>query len=70
MLLKNPDLIILDEATSALDNIVERQIQAELNQLAAGRTSIIIAHRLFYDSKRGPNFSLGPGQGACASWHF
>ncbi len=46
MLLKNPDLIILDEATSALDNIVERQIQAELNQLAAGRTSIIIAHRL------------------------
>ncbi|XP_023226484.1 ABC transporter B family member 10-like [Centruroides sculpturatus] len=46
MLLKNPDLIILDEATSALDNIVERQIQAQLNQLAAGRTSIIIAHRL------------------------
>ncbi|WP_027063161.1 ABC transporter ATP-binding protein [Mesoplasma seiffertii] len=44
--LKNPDLIILDEATSALDNIVEKEIQAQLNELVVGKTSVTIAHRL------------------------
>ncbi|WP_031542959.1 ABC transporter ATP-binding protein [Mesoplasma photuris] len=44
--LKNPDLIILDEATSALDNIVEKEIQAQLDELIRGKTSITIAHRL------------------------
>lgn len=44
--LKNPDLLVLDEATSALDNIVEKEIQAELNKLMKGRTSVTIAHRL------------------------
>lgn len=44
--LKNPPILILDEATSALDTRTERRIQAELEQLAKDRTSLIIAHRL------------------------
>ena len=44
--LKNPPLLILDEATSALDNATELQIQDALAKLAAGRTTIIVAHRL------------------------
>ncbi|ARU92097.1 ABC transporter ATP-binding protein/permease [Spiroplasma clarkii] len=46
LFLKNPQLLILDEATSALDNIVEAEIQAELNNLMQGRTTVVIAHRL------------------------
>lgn len=44
--LKNPPLLILDEATSALDNATELLIQDALNELAKGRTCIIVAHRL------------------------
>lgn len=44
--LKNPKLLILDEATSALDNATEMQIQASLEELAHGRTVIVVAHRL------------------------
>ena len=44
--LKNPPILILDEATSALDSVTEQRIQASLDELAKGRTSIIIAHRL------------------------
>ena len=44
--LKNPKLLILDEATSALDNATEMQIQASLEELAIGRTVIVVAHRL------------------------
>ncbi|AGR42551.1 ABC transporter ATP-binding protein [Spiroplasma diminutum] len=46
MFLKDPQLLILDEATSALDNIVEKEIQAKLNELMKNRTSVTIAHRL------------------------
>lgn len=44
--LKNPPILILDEATSALDSVTEQRIQASLDALSKGRTSIIIAHRL------------------------
>ena len=44
--LKNPPIVVLDEATSALDNKTEQQIQRELDKLAQGRTTIVIAHRL------------------------
>lgn len=46
MFLKNPSILILDEATSALDTATERAIQASLAELAEGRTTLVIAHRL------------------------
>lgn len=44
--LKDPAILVLDEATSALDTLAERQIQVELEKLMAGRTTLVIAHRL------------------------
>ena len=44
--LKNPPILILDEATSALDNESEHYVQQSLAELAKGRTTITIAHRL------------------------
>lgn len=44
--LKNPPILILDEATSALDNENERIVQKSLRDLAVGRTTFTIAHRL------------------------
>lgn len=44
--LKNPEILILDEATSALDNTTEVLIQQALDELAKGRTTIVVAHRL------------------------
>jgi ATP-binding cassette subfamily B protein len=45
-LLKNPAVLIFDEATSALDSQSEKSIQAELDRIQVGRTTLIIAHRL------------------------
>ncbi|MBX3646952.1 MAG: ABC transporter ATP-binding protein/permease [Rhodocyclaceae bacterium] len=45
-LLKNPPILIFDEATSALDSKAEKAIQAELERIAVGRTTLVIAHRL------------------------
>jgi ATP-binding cassette subfamily B protein len=45
-ILKDPPVLLLDEATSALDAENERQVQAALEQLQQGRTTLVIAHRL------------------------
>jgi len=45
-LLKDAPILLLDEATSALDTETERQVQAALDRLMQGRTTIVIAHRL------------------------
>jgi ATP-binding cassette, subfamily B, bacterial MsbA len=45
-LYKNAPVLILDEATSALDTASERQVQEALQRLVAGRTTLIIAHRM------------------------
>jgi len=45
-ILKNPSILIFDEATSALDSKTEQAIQAELELIARGRTTLVIAHRL------------------------
>jgi ATP-binding cassette, subfamily B, bacterial len=45
-ILRDPPIVILDEATSALDTETERAVQAALDELAEGRTTLAIAHRL------------------------
>jgi len=45
-ILKNAPVLILDEATSALDSESERHVQAALETLMQGRTTLVIAHRL------------------------
>jgi ATP-binding cassette subfamily B protein len=44
--LRNPPVLVLDEATSSLDTQTEAAVQAELERLAEGRTTLTIAHRL------------------------
>jgi ATP-binding cassette subfamily B protein len=45
-ILKAPRILLFDEATSALDTHTEKEIQASLREVSAGRTTLIIAHRL------------------------
>ncbi|MDO9221507.1 MAG: ABC transporter ATP-binding protein, partial [Thiobacillus sp.] len=46
MIIANPSIVILDEATSALDSATERQLHQAMHVFLAGRTTLIIAHRL------------------------
>jgi ATP-binding cassette subfamily B protein len=46
VMLKNPPVLVLDEATSALDSRTEQALQEALERVAAGRTTLVIAHRL------------------------
>src|SRR5207237_2462478 len=46
VVLKAPQILVFDEATSALDTKTEREIQASLAEVAADRTTLVIAHRL------------------------
>ncbi|WP_445819146.1 lipid A export permease/ATP-binding protein MsbA [Alcaligenes sp. SDU_A2] len=61
-LIKNAPILILDEATSALDNESERQVQASLETLMKGRTTLVIAHRLSTVQKADQILVLDEGQ--------
>ncbi len=61
-LLKNPPLLLLDEATSALDSESERLVQGALEAAMAGRTTIVIAHRLATVKKAGRILVLDQGR--------
>ena len=68
-LLKNAPILILDEATSALDSESERQVQAGLEELMKGRTTIVIAHRLSTIEKADRIVVLDQGQVAEVGSH-
>ncbi len=61
-ILKNPTVLLLDEATSALDTQNEKDVQGALDKLMAGRTTIIVAHRLSTVRDSDRIFVLGGGQ--------
>jgi len=61
-LIKNAPILILDEATSALDSESEHQVQASLERLMAGRTTLVIAHRLSTVQKADKILVLDEGQ--------
>ncbi|QEH61417.1 ATP-binding cassette, subfamily B, bacterial [Spiroplasma chinense] len=70
LILKDPEILILDEATSALDNLVEAEIQAELEKLMVGRTTISIAHRLSTIRTFDKIFVIEPGVGIVQEGKF
>ncbi|MBI2293194.1 MAG: lipid A export permease/ATP-binding protein MsbA [Betaproteobacteria bacterium] len=61
-LLKNAPVLVLDEATSALDSESERHVQAALEALMQGRTTLVIAHRLSTIEKAGRIVVLDHGR--------
>ncbi len=69
VILKDPRVLILDEATSALDTANERLVQAALQPLMSGRTTIAIAHRLSTIRAADVIFVLDRGQVAERGTH-
>ncbi|HZB95827.1 MAG TPA: ABC transporter ATP-binding protein, partial [Herpetosiphonaceae bacterium] len=77
VLLKDPGLVILDEASSRLDPATERLLERAIDRLLAGRTGIIIAHRLRTVQRAGAIMILenghiaeyGPQTELCADPH-
>ena len=61
-LLKDAPILILDEATSALDSVSEKHIQASLNKLISGRTTLVVAHRLSTVEKADVIFVMDKGK--------
>lgn len=60
--LRDPKLLICDEATSALDTATEQEIMSSLTDLAKGRTSVFVAHRLSTIQKCDKIIVLSEGQ--------
>ncbi len=60
--LKDPPLLILDEATSSVDNETEAAIQRSMERIIAGRTTLVIAHRLSTVRNADTIFVLGDGE--------
>ncbi|KAL2180292.1 P-loop containing nucleoside triphosphate hydrolase protein [Thermothelomyces heterothallicus CBS 202.75] len=61
-LLRNPRVLLLDEATSSLDSESEKLVQAALERVAKGRTTIAVAHRLATIQKADIIYVLGEGK--------
>jgi subfamily B ATP-binding cassette protein MsbA len=68
-MLRNAPILLLDEATSALDSESERQVQDALSRLMAGRTTIVIAHRLSTVVDADRIYVLDKGQVAQSGTH-
>jgi subfamily B ATP-binding cassette protein MsbA len=68
-ILRDPQILVLDEATSALDMESEAIVQAALNRLMRGRTTIIIAHRLATVQRATAIFVLDKGQIVASGKH-
>jgi subfamily B ATP-binding cassette protein MsbA len=68
-MLKNAPILLLDEATSALDTEAERQVQAALQELMQGRTTLVIAHRLSTVSGANVIYVIKDGQVVEAGSH-
>ncbi|HEX4261204.1 MAG TPA: ABC transporter ATP-binding protein [Acetobacteraceae bacterium] len=65
-LLRNPRILLLDEATSALDAESEAAVQAALARLRAGRTTIVVAHRL--STVRDADLVVALAEGRAVEW--
>ncbi|GAA1125720.1 ABC transporter ATP-binding protein [Citricoccus alkalitolerans] len=61
-ILRDPPVLVLDEATSALDNTTEARVQAALDRLSVGRTTLVIAHRLSTVTEAGQIVVLDAGR--------